>query len=1032
MLTREHLLARVLTPGTASRWLLAAATLFAAAAMGQVPPPEAAPPVEEIIITGSRIASPNASSASPIQVVSEKEIQATGKTDITDIINQLPQIFNNDLGQDLGNRTSGLTTAGGVSTADLRGLGPNRTLVLIDGRRLGQGSPYTSIASPAPDLDQIPTFLIERIDVLTGGASSVYGSDAIAGVVNFVLKKNFQGLQFDAQLGEDWHHQHDSYMQGLVTQSGYTPLTGSTQDGRNRTFNVIAGTNFADGRGNLTGYFTFLHADPVASADRDFGQCQLTENQDALGNVTGNHCFGSSNSNRFTPLSGPNAGTRYAVSGNSFVPWGTTTTSPPTVFNSQPFIYLAREDDRYQAGLMVHNDMTDVLKPYFEFSFMNDRTHQAIAPTAAFTTNNPNTGGPYPVSCGNPFLSAEQQAIIGCTAAMIAANTSVLVTIGRRNIEGGGRTSDYEHTNYRAVAGFRGELTKAWTYDAYGQYYYTTFFNSNDNYFSYANIDNALQVTGTRANPVCTVGPPCVPWNIFQDGGVTQAALNYLYINGTGAGSTTLRTLHGDITGELGDYGVKLPTANEGLGVNFGVEHRNENVQYKADSAEESAQLSGFGGASVPVDNSIAVDEEFIELRAPLVQDKSFSKDLVFGSGFRHSNYSVSGGVNTYKFDMQWAPAQALRFRGSYQRAIRAPSIIELYNPQLLGLIQFGNDPCAATLGAGGVVIPATASLASCLHTVSAAQAAAFTAAYGNGGTTDRIPQAVSGQLGQVQGGNPDLFPEKAKTYSFGMLISPSAVPTLNGSIDFWQIRLGGGVGPIPASVAMGQCLANGDPKYCAIVVRDTNPNDLFSLNGATVAQGGYFVQTNQNIAGGLTSGIDLQTNYKMHMPGHAGSLVWSINGAYLLHGVTQPLAGGPQYDCAGLFGLTCQTVNPRWRHNLRATWESPWNADLSLNWRFIGKVGNDNNDPQPQLYKVAYSGGFDFDLKQIPNISYIDLIGVWHGSKGVDVRGGVSNLFDRNPPLVPVTIQPGGAPNTYGTYDALGRQLFLALTAKF
>ena len=166
--------------------------------------------LEEIVVTGSRIAAPNAVSTSPIQVISAESIATTGKTDIADLITQLPQIFNNGIGQDLGNGTSGLTTAGGVATADLRGLGPNRTLVLVDGRRLGQGSPYTAIQSPAPDLDQIPAGLVERIEVVTGGASAAYGSDAIAGVINFIMKKNFQGIQVDGQFNENWHNNHHS------------------------------------------------------------------------------------------------------------------------------------------------------------------------------------------------------------------------------------------------------------------------------------------------------------------------------------------------------------------------------------------------------------------------------------------------------------------------------------------------------------------------------------------------------------------------------------------------------------------------------------------------------------------------------------------------------------------------------------------------------------------------------------------------------------------------------------------------------
>src|SRR6266481_8677833 len=195
------------------RLLLAAAVaLPTMSALAQQAPAVSAEPLQEIIVTGSRIAAPNEVSTSPIQVLSSKYIETTGKTDISDLIMQLPQNFNNSLGQDLGNTTSGLTTAGGLTTADLRGLGPNRTLVLVDGKRLGQGSPQTTIAAPAPDLDQIPAIMVERIEILTGGASSVYGSDAVGGVVNFILKKNFQGLLVDGQYGMDWHDNRSGYM----------------------------------------------------------------------------------------------------------------------------------------------------------------------------------------------------------------------------------------------------------------------------------------------------------------------------------------------------------------------------------------------------------------------------------------------------------------------------------------------------------------------------------------------------------------------------------------------------------------------------------------------------------------------------------------------------------------------------------------------------------------------------------------------------------------------------------------------------
>lgn len=985
--------------------------------------------LQEVVVTGSRIAAPNAVSTSPVQTLSSTDIQATGKTDLSDILYQLPQMLNNDLGQDFSNRTSGLSTPGGITTADLRGLGPNRTLVLVDGRRLGQGSPQTTIASPAPDLDQIPAFMVERVEVLTGGASSTYGSDAIAGVVNFIMKKNFQGIQINGQAGIAQHDNRNSFVRPLLQNVGITPLSGSKWDGKDRTFDIIAGTSFNEGEGNITAYLSYRHADPVAGAERDFGQCQLTEVKDKQGNVVGSRCFGSSNSNRFTPLTGPNAQTEYAVSGSSFIPWSeANSTTPPPLFNSQPFVYMQREDDRYLGGFEVHDDLADFAKPYMDFAFMNDSTHQAIAPAAAFTTGNPNTGGPYFVNCGNPFLSAQQQAIMGCTAAMISGNQSdpanqVPFTIGRRNIEGGPRSSDFEHTSFRAALGIKGSFLDAWSYDAYGQYYYVTFNNQNNNFLSYAKIDNALLVTNTPTGPQCLSGAPCVPWNIFSDKGVTQDALNYLYLLGTTSGHNSLRTLHGDITGELGKYGIQSPLAHDGVGINFGWEHRNEQVHYAPDDATNSGQLSGAGGTQEPLSASNGVSEEFLELRLPIVQDLPGAKDLVIGTGVRHSNYQFSGGVNTYKIDLQWAPTDDFRIRGGFNRAIRAPSVSELFDRQNIGLAAIGNDPCAP---------PVSASLAQCLNTVPASARAAFTAAY-NAGV---IPQAISGQLAQVTGGNAALKPEVSRSFTAGINFSPTAIHGLTGSIDFWQIRIDGEVSTFPAPIILTNCLQSGDPVYCAQIVRDPNTN--FSLQGATVAGGGYVVQTNQNIASVLQSGIDLQTGYKWALPPGLGAIDWSFYGTYLLHASQTTLPGQGSFDCAGLYGVTCQSIDSRWRHTMRTTWQSPWDADLSVIWRFIGKVGNDNNDPNPLLagstYGTSDAGAplYDFANRQIPNINYIDLTASWHAASWLDLRAGVNNLFDRQPPILTnPALQGGGQANTFATYDVLGRQIYIAFTAK-
>ncbi|HEY0745843.1 MAG TPA: TonB-dependent receptor [Steroidobacteraceae bacterium] len=991
--------------------------------------------ISEITVTGSRISLPNVTSTSPIQVVTQQDIQTSGKIDVSDVILQLPQNFNNSF-SDFNGRTAALTVAGGLATADLRGLGPQRTLVLVNGRRLGAADANTANPNPAPDLDQIPTALIERIDVVTGGASSTYGSDAIAGVINFIMKKNFEGLEISGQVGENWHSQHSTFTQGLERQDGITPPTGDIHDGKNKSFDIIFGSSLAEGKGNVTAYFTYLQADPVPSGNRDFGACQLNASPNAAGTAfTGASCSGSGNSNFFQV----NGGTVYSVLGNQFVPNGSVPTNPPAVFNSQPYIYNGRDDLRYTAGFMAHVDLNDYAKPYTEFGFMNDRTDQKIAPSALFRGANPldPTGAnSYNVNCDNPFLSSQQAGIL-CTPAQlayVAANpgTACLfpdgasspncanVNIGRRNIEGGGRESYYEHNNYRAVVGMQGELGPAWRYDAYGQYYYTTFFNINKQYLNFAGISNALQVKGSAANPACISGPPCVPYNIFSDGGVTQDALNYLYLNGSAYGTNAERIAHVDVTGNLGQYGIKSPFANDGLSMNVGYEHRSEQEAFDPDSGEQSGLLAGFGGATAPIHQGYHLNEEFIEFGGALVQDKPGIASLLVDTGFRHSDYSTTGSVNTGKFEVQYQPVTDIRFRGSYQKAIRAPNLIELYNPAVVGLVTAGSDPCAPNEISGLIV----ATLAQCLRT-------GVTAAQYNSGS---IPQGTGSQLSQLQGGNTQLKPEKADSYSIGATLTPSFLSGFSGSIDYFKIKLKDSIGAIPPGLLLQECLNTGDPQFCSKIVR--NPVDG-SLTGASVSGGGYIVQTSLNIGAATVSGIDFQGTYKLPLASF-GSLGFALNGALLLKDETQPFPGGPTYDCAGLFGVVCGTVNPRWRHNLRTTWSTPWNVQIAATWRFIGKVSLDNNDPNPLLNGHSYlnqnTGGpaFNYFDARLPNFSYIDLAATWQAYKGIEIRAGINNMLDKDPPLVTSEITAGGANNTYETYDTLGRQVFVAFTSKF
>jgi iron complex outermembrane recepter protein len=1030
---------------------LCAAFLSGPAALAQQAPPQAeasGAPLEEIVITGSRIPVPaNISATSPTTVVSSQEVQLQGHTDISDVINQLPQ---NTIGgnSDFGNTSSPLTATGGFTTIDLRGLGPQRTLVLVNGRRLGAGDPSTTNQNVAPDIDQIPVPLLERIDVVTGGASATYGSDAIAGVVNFILKKDFEGIQIDGQYGFSQHNQHSSHIQALLGKddpnSGFSaqPVpTGSIRDGYKHDLSILMGKNFDDGKGNFTGYFVYHEQQPVTASARDFSDCQLVGNGDiASPTYTDVECEGSSNSNRFTPKGiAPQSG-RYTVVGNQFLPWPQAGSSPPAQFDFSRYEYLQRGDKRFQAGFIGHLDLNDHVKPYTEFGWMDDRSTAIIAPSGLFVASNTQTpDGNELINCSNPLLSAQEQAIL-CTPAQIAGDlanpgskgNSADVQIGRRNIEGGGRTALYEHNNIRGVIGATGDIVSGWTYDLYGSYYYVTTFQSNTNYLDYSKADNALQVTtGANGNPVCISGGQCVPWNIFSTGGVTAAALNYLQVPGTAYGNNTEQVVHVDFTGDLGEYGFKTPWANDAAGVNFGYEHRKDSVTFSPDGAETSGSLSGFSGAAVPIDQHYDINEGFVELRLPIAHNQPGLYDLTTDVGFRHSSYSTTGGVNAYKFEVQYAPIQDARLRFSYDRAVRAPNLIELFLPANFGQENvFGNDPCAG--------VP-TATLQQCERTgVTPAQYAV------NPQTgVNSITQCVSQQCGQVLEGNSALKPETANTWSLGLTVTPTALPGFSASVDYYHIRLENEVGNYPFAAIFNGCLNDNNPLYCSQIVRTPEG----SLSGATVTGGGYFLQKLYNLGVSVVSGFDLGMNYRHPLPGKWGAISASLNGAYLWHQTETPYAGAPTFDCAGLFGSTCNSttqgsVNPRWRHNLRVTWETPFDLALSAQWRFIGPTKFDNNSTQPTLQGAEEGAAgsneafpyYDAYNDHIPGYSYLDLTAIWHAARQLEVRAGVTNVFDKDPPIVPsadITANSGPA-NSFPAYDYLGRQIFIAFTAKF
>jgi iron complex outermembrane recepter protein len=421
------------------------------------------------------------------------------------------------------------------------------------------------------------------------------------------------------------------------------------------------------------------------------------------------------------------------------------------------------------------------------------------------------------------------------------------------------------------------------------------------------------------------------------------------------------------------------------------------------------------------------VTEGFTEIRAPLIQDMPGAKELLFDTGYRYSSYNSVSGPNkigfeahTYKFEVQYAPIQDVRLRVSYDKAIRAPSVIELYNPEVVGLIASGNDPCAP---------PVTYTQVQCANLgVSAAQYAASVAGHAVNGVNP-IPQCIAGQCGQLQGGNTALKPEQGETYTIGVNFHPSFLPKFTASLDYWHIFIRDEINVLPAGNIISGCANTGNPVYCSAVVRAPATG---GLQGANVATGGYIVQTNLNLASVKTSGIDLQVAYTQDLPSGFGNLHFDMNGVWLQQFTTTPVPGGGSFNCVGLFGFVCQTVNPRWHHIFRTTWNTPWDVSGTITWRYLAAVTQDANTGNPLLKNPNYA--YDQYNARIGSFSYMDLSVDWHPTSILTIRAGANNVLDRNPPLLVAQagIIAGGAANTSDAYDMFGRQLFVGFTAKF
>lgn len=1020
---------------------------------------------DEVIVTGSLIPkSSSFSGSSPITQIDSVEFESRGVIQVEDMINTLPQAF----GAQGSNLANGST---GTSSINLRGLGATRNLVLLNGKRM----PYGSITTASVDVNFVPSALVKSVDILTGGASATYGSDAISGVANFIIDKEFEGARLDANYSFYQHNNNNSQFQSLLGEFAannpdqYAVPNGSVTDGESVDLTGVLGSEFADGKGHMTAYVGYQKTKPILQADRDYSQCALSTR--AGGDEF--NCAGSS-TNQFANLidldgaysipGNPNSiWTRVDPAGGAFLDRNFTSDT----FNYNPYNHYQRPNERYNFGAFVDYELDANNTIYSELMFMENSTNAQIAPSGVFGLGVAGDNGG--INCNNPFLSAAQQSYLcGAIAdgvldvytdadgeltdaagvllpdgadpvplfdgmpdqAALALTDVAPVLILRRNVEGGERNQDVTHSSFRGLVGLKGDFssTSNLSYDVSGMFAKVRRTEVYNNDLSKSKVAKALNaVRDSSGNIVCAVNADldtsnddslCVPYDIWSGNAPSQDALDYIVSPLNRNGSTEQLVLNATMFGDFGES-VSSPYSDSPISFAAGLEYRKDKLNSRPDAGYQSGDGAGQGGPTNPIKGSQSVGDMFVELNVPLAEERAGIKMLSMDLAYRHSEYTNIGNgtksktsSDAYKIGGEYAPSSDLRIRGSYQRAVRAPNIFELFSTQSVGLFDLSPgsnglyDPCASD----ATTAPA-ATAAACANTgVTAAQ-------YGS------IADNPAGQYNNFTGGNPGLQPEKSDTFTIGFVATPSFLEGLTFSVDYFDIKVKDFVGTVPEELALNECLSTGDAYYCGLINR--------GVGGTLWANPtGFITATNINTGELSTSGFDFLASYDLDLG--FGGLGIDYVGTLLSDIVTKPLPNSDAdqiFDCVGLYGGNCGAPNPEYRHKVDLNF-MPNNERYSakVTWRHYGAVNVSQTSSQ-----VALSGGFAAINETLAAQNYIDLSGSFKATEWAKIRLGVNNIFDREPP---VTSIAGTAPGNGGTYpqvyDSFGRYVFMGATLDF
>jgi len=939
--------------------------IFTAGATAVALPALAQEEIEEITVTGSRIVRTDLESVSPLAVVNSEEFKISGNLNIEQKLNELPLTLPS-FGPSSNN------PGDGTARVNLRGLGTSRTLVLVNGRRFLPSTQFGVV-----DLNTIPGTLIKQVDVVTGGASAVYGSDALAGVVNFQLVDDFEGMEITALYD--------------ITTEG---------DAEKYNFDITLGGNFADGRGNAVVYTSYSKREALFQGDRDFSTFALgdsapagTPGQDGNTGVGGPLAASGSSGVPGTRIFGgpqiPSLGTALGTfdSSGGALPW----IEPDSRFNYAPDNYLQLPQERYLTHAVAHFDLNEKVTAYTELSFANNLVPQELAPTPAFLSTvevNPNS----------PFFSAEiQQALNDDVANINAAGNYEFGFIGRRMVENGSRQAVDTRNAFRILVGFNGDFSDNWGWDAYYSQSSMKNDQSLNNDVSDSRFRQAVLVTDDGLACQDPSGG-CAPMNVFGPGNINQAAIDFVNIGATNVTTVNQEIYSGTVNGQFGGIGDAGP-----IGIAVGFERRNEDSAFRPDTFLAGGDVLGFNAGEQTI-GAYNVTEFFGEINIPLLSGVPFAESLSIWGAARASDYSNIGNVSSYAGAVNWAPIEQVRLRGGFQRAVRGPNVGELFGGQANGF-PGATDPCSVD-GTSAGTGPGNAIYETCLqHGVAAADIGVFTQS--------------NTQIEGLFGGNPDLEEEESDTFTLGVVIQP--IDSLDITIDYFDISVDNAIDVLGGSV-------NTVLDICYNQTQDLNNRYCQAITRRSSGDVNVVSVLNENIAAIETSGIDVSANWIKDFDagffGEGSTFSINLRSTFLDTYDTQPDAELPGIEhCGGNFGdAICKRPRPDQLYNTRFTWA---NGPLTVSalWRFIGETDQDTIE----------NLGVDKSTLSTPKTdsqNYVDLSASYMFTDSFRLNIGVKNILDEEPNFLGDDQQQG---NTYPeTFDIIGPRVFLSASYRW